>query len=173
MIQIKVPCPWKNERYFIYCYFSLPILVQYLTLVRLVLHKQKSLGFLTMFAKGVSLSGTFHVPLLHSLIPLPREFYFYVVFLISLDSSVAGSPNTMYLSRIALITVLVTPVCSVSVTQESNFYEGQNYICFVPYYIHSTYHCYQYRKVTKNFKSFILIIVFKIAYSNIIFQNIM
>lgn len=110
MIQIKVPCPWKNERYFIYCYFSFPILDQYLTLVQLVLHKQKSLGFLTMFAKGVSLSGIFHVPLLHSLIPLPREFYFYVVFLISLGSSVAGSPNTMYLSRIALITVLVTPV---------------------------------------------------------------
>lgn len=105
MIQVKVPCPWENECYFIYCYSSFPILVQSLMLVQLVLRKQKSLGFLTVFAKGISLSGILHVPLLHSLIPLPRELS--EVFQVSLGSSAVGPPNTRHLSLITVVFTLV------------------------------------------------------------------
>ena len=58
-----------------------------------------------VFAKGISLSGIFHVPLLHSLIPLPRERY--VVFQVSLGSSVVGLPDTRHLSLITVVFTLV------------------------------------------------------------------
>lgn len=61
-------------------------------------YRSKRFWAFSQYFHGVSLSGMFHAPLLHSSIPPPGELRFCVVFHSSLDSSVIGFPNTMHLS---------------------------------------------------------------------------